>query len=564
MNGPVNWGSYPGEFLERLMAVLVAQNHPDAIRRTPASGDGGIDLMVPVDGGYEVDQVKGFTDRIGTQERRQIKKSWSTFCEDPRLSAPVLAYRLVVPVDPTPGEQQWFADTIVASADIPVAWRGQAHWDSLAAQNAHVIDYMIGGGAERVAQRSIALQQSIVNPMDPITPADVAGHLTQLVEALNRDDPHWRYDLLTSLRRPELESLPDCAMARTHRVADGSHVTLIVTAKHRYSARDSPIMGTLTVKISDPTEAEAFDTANWESFVFGRALEIPDGTLFGTITAPGGLGGTLEGAGGRLGPSASTTPIGPLCLVVVGAGGEELATLDLDVVSDTTGQGGGREIELVDAGSVLACQLRIHPAAGDGRREMNFSYTFDEPGGRDIGDVILAFRALAAVEAPNELQLRPRHSRHALFHAPITIDEPQVTAGGVRHLNDLYVLQHHAVLPLTVPDEIEPEFANQLHEFVRMLNGETINGKWTDLAAVMDDAAVRAALPAPGEAEVMLAISKQMFIDFEGQEIDLGWFTTVFARATVGPEQPNDERSVRFVPGASDSFTRHAGAIEPS
>ena len=39
--GPVSWGAYTGEFLEIVMAVLLAEEQPDLIRRTPASGDGG-------------------------------------------------------------------------------------------------------------------------------------------------------------------------------------------------------------------------------------------------------------------------------------------------------------------------------------------------------------------------------------------------------------------------------------------------------------------------------------------------------------------------------------------
>jgi hypothetical protein len=57
MLGPVRWGSYPGEYLELAMAVLLAQDHPETLRRTPASGDGGIDLMVPDGEGYEVRQT---------------------------------------------------------------------------------------------------------------------------------------------------------------------------------------------------------------------------------------------------------------------------------------------------------------------------------------------------------------------------------------------------------------------------------------------------------------------------------------------------------------------------
>jgi hypothetical protein len=55
--GPVYWGAYPGEMLERVMAVLVSQEHPSAIRLTPSSGDGGVDVLIDEDTGFHVRQI---------------------------------------------------------------------------------------------------------------------------------------------------------------------------------------------------------------------------------------------------------------------------------------------------------------------------------------------------------------------------------------------------------------------------------------------------------------------------------------------------------------------------
>ena len=59
-SGPIYWPSYPGEMLEAVMAVLVAQDRPDVLRRTPSSGDGGVDLVIPSATGYQSQQMRGF------------------------------------------------------------------------------------------------------------------------------------------------------------------------------------------------------------------------------------------------------------------------------------------------------------------------------------------------------------------------------------------------------------------------------------------------------------------------------------------------------------------------
>src|SRR5947208_3167323 len=70
-SGIIHWGGYGGDHLELVMAVLVAQDHPNVMRRVPASGDGGIDLMIPMGDGYIVEQIKGLTGRVDADAKKQ-------------------------------------------------------------------------------------------------------------------------------------------------------------------------------------------------------------------------------------------------------------------------------------------------------------------------------------------------------------------------------------------------------------------------------------------------------------------------------------------------------------
>lgn len=166
------------------MAVLLAQEHPNVIRRTPSSGDGGVDVCIPVEGGFDVQQIKRFAFRIGASERRQIKESWEVLRADPRLSAPIASYKLVVPVDPTSDEQRWFEELTYGAA-FTCEWRGAVHWDSMAAKYPYVIDYYLRDGRSRVEARADALL-SIFRAGQPLRPRDVAASLDLLRTAVNR------------------------------------------------------------------------------------------------------------------------------------------------------------------------------------------------------------------------------------------------------------------------------------------------------------------------------------------------------------------------------------------
>ena len=194
--GPVYWGSHPGETLEKVMAVLIAQDHPQTRRRSPSSGDGGVDLMVPDSDGLHVRQVKGFAGRVGSGRRKQIEKSYKTLIKDPRLQRPIIRWTLTVPIDATSGEEKWFEE-LTQDAPFPCDWEGEVFWHSMASRHPHVIDYYLRDGRERVEARSKLLLGTATSAAGPLTALDVAGHFELLRGALNREDPHYRYEFVT-------------------------------------------------------------------------------------------------------------------------------------------------------------------------------------------------------------------------------------------------------------------------------------------------------------------------------------------------------------------------------
>ena len=109
--GPIHWGSYPGDLLERVMAVLLFQERPTAWRRTASQGDAGIDVAEPIADGYRIFQIKGFTGRMSGNRPRQVKESLKRAIKEPRLDGPIARWNLVVPIDPTSEEEKWFASS---------------------------------------------------------------------------------------------------------------------------------------------------------------------------------------------------------------------------------------------------------------------------------------------------------------------------------------------------------------------------------------------------------------------------------------------------------------------
>lgn len=558
------WGSFSGDFLEKAMSVLVAQDEPNTIRRTPASGDGGIDLMVPGAEGFVVEQVKGFTGRVDASRKRQIEGSWAELRRDARLPAGkrrILEYRLVVPIDPTPDEQEWFED-LVADAEFPCYWRGEPHWHSLAARHPHVIDYYFNGGRDRLLHRQQALVSAAGDPWSPVTAMDVAASLDVMRGRLNRDDPHYRYEFSTTATPPRREDVGECALAHTQQLVDGDYLTIRVIPKHRYALTDEPIGGTLTITIPDPAVAHGFQDA-FEGFTkFGRALELPDGSLWATLNAPGGLSATVEGGGGWIGPAlvANDAPK-RFRLAVAAENGERLAEVVLDTSSHTVGPLGGAEVNLVDPANALNVVLRLSPP-NDGVPRLAFSLTLKGLVGKPAQAVEQVASLLGNLAPPNELQLLMQYGTEVVARQRLPAEAGILDRGTALHIADLALLQSYAPFEIGVPEELDPAFATKLHRFARLIRGEVVTGTWDEITVELKPGVDRQKFLEQLQEGGSFAIEETQSIDFgDDKVVDIGPFTSILASICVAPNQGPKGRSIRLVPGESDQLTQRNGPI---
>jgi hypothetical protein len=101
------------------MSVLLFQERGTAWRRRPSQGDGGLDVGEPNSRGYHVYQIKGFTGSMTSSRQRQVRRSFERILEDPRLDRPVTGWSLVVPMDQTSEDGEWFRE-LTAHAPVPL------------------------------------------------------------------------------------------------------------------------------------------------------------------------------------------------------------------------------------------------------------------------------------------------------------------------------------------------------------------------------------------------------------------------------------------------------------
>ena len=543
------------------MAVLVGQEHPGAIRRTPSSGDGGVDLLIDEGDGWHVRQIKGFVGRLDGNRRRKIEKSFADVLKDPRLGRPILRWSLTVPIDPTSGEQRWFEE-LTADASFPCNWDGEIYWHGMAASQPHVIDYYLRDGRARVEGRSDALLSAARAPSAPLSALDVAGHLGLLRASLNRDDPHYRYEFSTGAAAPDPASLPPgIVLAVSTSMDDGQLLTVFVIERHRYSTEDSPIGGTLTVRVRDPDRGidlrEAFD----EFRTFGVGVDLPDGTLDAEVSGPGGLGGSFTGGAGRIGPMLVTDPPERTRLRLRHPDEGTAAELGIQTVSVTRGQLGGVELTATDGAGVLSVRFRLWPDEADGVGKLTFDTALQGLHGRPVQDVVPAARLLARFSPPHELQWLEEFGSRVLAAHPFPDDIAPVSQGLFRFLEDLAVIQDHVRDTVIVPDNIDPAAVRNVATVAQLIRHGEVRGTWTNMMMHLHEGVVPEQLTVILGGPGALIVESAWSLELEGRVYDIGLVQQLAATARLADEQPEDGRSVRLVPGDDNTVVQRLGSV---
>jgi len=322
----------PGQYEDMVSVLLsrVLQAH----RVDGSGGDGGRDCYFTDSRGTDAYEMKSFTGRMTRGRRQQVKRSLDRAMEkSPRT------WTLIVPIDPTPAEQEWF-NSLRECAPATLEWRGKTWLEEQLAGHPD-IPWYFAGAADEVMRllTDIAREEAL--------PADAAGLAARFIGAvsrLNEIDPYYLFE---------------------YTVTDGGST---VTARPRYpdAPRDRPIQVSTKLRFDESPASREVQAALDEFMVFGTRVNVPAANVDEVIVnAPGGLGGDfsrgeliLDGSF-QPGPQTATD-----ILLRIPPHPPVRHVLRLHITSRSMGPAGGLRLVAQDSAGLLNLDFRMNRARG--------------------------------------------------------------------------------------------------------------------------------------------------------------------------------------------------------
>lgn len=537
----VEWTRYSGEDIESVVAMFISAEYPQAERITPSSGDGGIDVLVRSDK-TRVYQVKKFSAALTANQKKQVEKSVDSLVTDPRVKdLQVDEWHIVMPWDPTLEAKEWLADYVTGKGLPEPIWDGLTQCDLWASEYPHVVDYYLGGNAERIQQMALSIVHGLrlkdIRKED-VESWDISGFAEELkdtVLVLSREDPFYTYGV--HVEPPSLAPVEEELRAALKREKPGIVCTTIwgnsairvqvdVYAKNRVAFDLAPVTFNvnLTAKAGSP-EATAI-----EDFIkFGSPLELPDGSVNGVANLPGGLGGDFENAAAAVLPNTNISEgASELRLVLVDENDQQVDSLTIKRKYTTTGiptDKGPRGLEtlLTDALGLMNVVLRFDVD----KQVQNLKLNVEAPDSSKLAvDALPVLRFYRRMCAPNSLVLAPRFGPLPEHRYPLNPVEGKGTRPAdlwhdVAHALSLIQERTPQLLHMPNLSDVDENLVHQILKTGALLNGQTLTLKM-DLVSTdhnpdaSDDA----------ETTVMLV---PWAIELPETKVDLGYLAHAFA-----------------------------------
>lgn len=546
----VEWSRYSGDDIEAVVAMFISAIFPAAERITPSQGDGGIDVLVKTDR-TRVYQVKRFSAPLTSSQKKQIKKSVDRVVNDSRLSdLTVDEWHLVMPWDPTLEAKQWLTKYVTGKGLPEPIWDGLTQCDLWASNYPNVVDYYLRGNAQRIQDAALAIVHAThlkdVNQGDieNFNVANFTKDIEDSVGFLNREDPFYAYGLHIEPRigpstpedpRESLEQVKPGVVLSSMWGNDNVSVQVDIYAKNAVASQLQPIFG----KFSFAAEQGSREEIAFRDFVkFGSPLALPLGTVGGSMSAPGGLGGDFEKAAVWIVPATANDVGQDLRLILHDSDGRQSDVIVMNRRHVTSGlptdQGiRGFEARLVDESRTLEFLLRLDVET----QAQTFEISVNRPYKRLATDVLPALQAYQHMRAPYTITIAPRFGpipahREQLPEGSKDPDAPLLWYDVVK---SLCLIQEHTPLALHVPElsTADTTLIQMITDTGALLSGqpEIREGNWvrTEHAAEASEDAATIGFLIPWEIELP-----------EGK-VDLGHLACVFSgviheRAKKEPE----------------------------
>lgn len=482
--GRVAWTRLSGDEVEEVVAILLSREHPSAERIRPSKGDGGIDILLPLqDGTFRVFQVKKFAENLKSSEKRQIKKSYNRLTEYlAEREMRVSHWSLVTPLDRTNENRGWLK-AITSDAEFEVDWLGLSYVDGLTAAYPNVIDYYLKDGRDRLEAAVASLTSllrthaNLKDTTGPYQAADAVTSLRAIHEEINRYDPHYRFDFSVDSATADIAQSETPGLVCTVQEQYGeSRVTIRVVAKFKDAVHARPIPLSFKVRAEEGSELEA---ALEEFASFGAPLTIPPENVEVSLDLPGGLGLLDEpGELSILTPRPDVAALQELQFAILDPSGDVLAETDVAMNMGTRGSVGA-DVYGNEEGGVFEITLRVvfpNQLSRMNVRPKNFT-------GKKLEAVLPGLRFLAHCRSPNSLRIIDPYSGKQAALAPLGAAMPGDAEFVHKCVEDLITLQLSTGRRIPTPDFTKVTVGQALDwsRAARLTQGEKVEIRWNDI-----------------------------------------------------------------------------------
>ncbi|WFN93807.1 hypothetical protein [Gordonia sihwensis] len=429
-----------------------------------------------------------------------------------------------MPLDPTPANDAWFTK-LTESADFTCDWIGLNKVEYLAAQNPKIIDYYLRDGKERLQEQTDRLAGIISGRDRPsggeLRPVDVRRDLSDIYQAINEYDPHYRYEVSMTARPPEKDDneKPGLVAVVGYGSKSTGWINISVFATSLVAMEERPIEGNLTIY---PPAAGTDLAEEFRKFLdYGTPLHLPEGQSLVDLPLPGGLG--LSGSDGTLFISSieeddPTQPAPRLVLGVLSPESETLSELQVERIERSQGFNGGYRTVWQDAAKLMRFEILV---SGEGKGNLNVSYEGDFAG-RPPEDVVDALEFWSQAHMPNSVGLSRAYGprEYARMRTSELDQEPDREMKAVaRSARDLRVIQDHTAHRLLLPQRMTRDEVLAIRMTARILAGEAVNATWSEFEV---DLQSDHGLELMTGDEVMVSIVRALEFELDGVTVLVG------------------------------------------
>lgn len=444
----VPWSDVDRDTYEDMVAVLISHLHPAAQRIDGSGGDGGRDVQVPLETGLEIYQLKSHTGRVAKKQREQVKDSLNSA----KKHQPT-AWYLVVPIDPTPGEEEWFKE-LTGDCPFRCKWLGKTWLDGRMAEMPDIYRYYLEDARDQILELIERFQLENSALRDGV-PGAIERFLA-IQDELNQVDPHYIFGMA---------------------LEPSGAISVSIQPRYRGADRDRPIHLRPVFCFPDTAEGRRVQEELQRSFDYGTSCTIPSEFIERVqMDLPAGLDGDYIGGSLTLGSaSPGDADDETMELRVLDPDQTVLSQLSLKLTAITRGLLGPRRTFVDSSGAITA----ILQADLD-QFSVDCTIQYSHPDEYNPSALLPAVRLIASLNAEISVQVMidGQHVCDSMVDpTSIFLEEAR---GFANLLEALAFLQLTTGRDFFIRGELTIEEVRALDFAVRLLRGETLTSTWTE------------------------------------------------------------------------------------